>query len=81
MNKKIGKYANDKKDFVRPKEDLRGKTIRQDEPLHRTRNIGGGYFVVMPLMDRDNPGLDEIIDGLRKELKIAVKPVKVVKEL
>jgi len=59
---------------------LRGNTIREGEPLHRTRNIGGGYFVVLPLMDNDYPALEAIIDGLRKELKINTKPVKVVKE-
>lgn len=79
MDKRVGKYANEKKDSVRPKQDIRGNPIRDDEPMHRTRNIGAGFFVVLPLMDNDYAAIDAIIDELRAELKIAVKPVKATK--
>jgi hypothetical protein len=61
MDKRLGKYAHEKKDFVRPKEDLYGNPIADDQPLHQTRNIGGGYFVVIPLMSRDKDEINQKI--------------------
>lgn len=74
MNPKVGKYG-----AARPKQDLTGNTIHHNEPLHRRHDIGDDYYVELPLF-ASREVINEEIDKLKKELKINVKPVKVVKE-
>jgi len=65
MDKRLGKYAHEKEDFIRPKQDLYGDAIAEDQPLHQTRNIGGGYFVVIPLMASNKAEINQKIAELK----------------
>lgn len=79
MNPKIGVYANEKENFVRPKQDVLGEPYPANLPLDRTRGIGGKYFVIIPLMNDDRETIDNAISELRAEVFVSNKSRKATK--
>ncbi len=73
MDKRIGKYAHDRKDFIRPKQYLTGTPLAPELPLEGTRAIGGGFYVVLPHGVKDEQQIAAMIASLPKAGRVKGK--------
>ena len=73
MDKRIGKYAHDRKNFIRPKQYLSGKPFAAELPLEGTRGIGGSFYVVLPQGMKDEKQIAAMIAALPKAGRVKGK--------